>query len=183
MTGEPAEFIDASDEEEAIEELVEELESVEATVESGRHRRTILRTQALLRRLAHRPRFGFDDLAQQIVGAFILSAPFVVTEEVWSLATSMSWVQTSITVLMVLSIGYGTLYRAEDRDVRSELTLLGVPLRYLSLIVISYGAVVTLAMVLDAPDTFDASPVVTFKAICIGAIFSVVGAATADSIF
>ncbi|WP_255767759.1 DUF2391 family protein [Haladaptatus halobius] len=124
-----------------------------------------------------------DDVAQQIVGGFILSAPFVVTEEVWTLAASMNGLQTAITIFMVLAIGYGTLYRAEDREADTERAIAGVPLRFLSLLIISYTSVIILAFVFDAPATFGATPFTTFKAICIGAIFSVVGAATADSLF
>ena len=36
-----------------------------------------------------RPRFQVADIAQQIVGGFLLAGPFVVTEEVWTLATEM----------------------------------------------------------------------------------------------
>ncbi|MFB6107125.1 MAG: DUF2391 family protein [Halobacteriaceae archaeon] len=127
--------------------------------------------------------FGLDDVAQQVVGGVLLSAPFVVTEEVWSLAASMNWLQTAISVFMVVAIGYGTLYRAEDRDADREEDVAGVPLRFVSLLVVSYASVVLLVLVFDAPDTFGATPLTTFKAVNIGAIFSVVGAATADSLF
>jgi len=42
--------------------------------------------------------------------------------------------------------------------------------------------VAILAFVLSAPTTFDATDATTIRAISIGAIFSVVGAATADSL-
>lgn len=129
------------------------------------------------------PRFGSDDVAQQVVGGFLLSAPFVVTEEVWSLAATMNPLQAAITVFMVVAIGYGTLYRAEDREAERETDVGGVPLRFLSLVVISYASVTILAFVFGAPETFDASRLTTVKAISIGSVFSVVGAATADSIF
>jgi uncharacterized membrane protein len=128
-------------------------------------------------------RFGTDDLAQQIVGGFLLSAPFVVTEEVWALAASMSLLQWAITVFIVFAIGYGTLFQAEERDADREVEVAGVPLRFVSLMLVSYGSVTVLAFVFDAPDAFGATPLTTAKAISIGAVFSVVGAATADSIF
>ncbi|MEF8936507.1 MAG: DUF2391 domain-containing protein [Halovenus sp.] len=125
--------------------------------------------------------FGLDDLVQQIVGGIGLSAPFVVTEEVWSLAASIQWI---ITVVMVVIIGYGALYRADDeRDARWEESIAGLPLRFISLLLVSYLSVAMLAVLFDAPTTFGATPPTTAKAISIGAIFSVVGAATADSLF
>ncbi len=167
-----------------VEELLEDLEELEDVVDSPVERRVIARTIETLTRFTGGRIFGLDDVAQQIVGGFILSAPFVVTEEVWSLATTMNWVQWGITVLMVLGIGYGTLYRAnDDRDPDQERAVLGIPLRFVSLILISYLSVAVLAFVFNAPETFDAAPSTTLKAICIGAIFGVVGAATADSLF
>ncbi len=170
--------------EDEFEELIDDLEELEESAESTEERWILQRTVQQFNRLAERRIFGFDDVAQQIVGGFILSAPFVVTEEVWHLAAAMSWVQLAITVFMVVTIGYGTLYRAtEDRDADREESIAGLPIRFISLIVISYLSVAILAFVFSAPATFGAGPVTTIKAISIGAIFSVVGAATADTIF
>ncbi len=177
MGHEPAEDDD-------IEELVDDLEEIEEVVDSHDQRRAIHQAVSQLRRVSTGRIFGVDDLTQQIVGGFILSAPFVVTEEVWSLATAMNAIQWAITVFMVVVIGYGTLYRADDdRDADSEESIGGLPLRFVSLMVISYLSVAILAFVFDAPETFGATPRTTVKAISIGAIFSVVGAATADSVF
>lgn len=119
-----------------------------------------------------------------MVGGFLLTGPFVVTEEVWQLADTMNWLQVSIVVFIVFAIGWGALYRADDdRDAEREVDVAGVPLRFVSLMVVSYGSVTILAFAFAAPETFEATPWQTVKAICIGAIFAVVGAATADSVF
>jgi uncharacterized membrane protein len=146
-------------------------------------------------------RFRLADTAQQVVGGFLLAGPFVVTEEVWTLAANMSWGQTVATVGIVLGIGYGTLYKADDRDPESETEVGGVPLRFVSLVLVSYCSVLTLALVFGAPETFLAGSAdgrivgtggitvsrsmaeVTLKAVSVGAVFSVVGGATADSLF
>lgn len=138
-----------------------------------------------------RRRFKLADIAQQVVGGFLLAGPFVVTEEVWVLATHMSVVQAIGAVLMVFLIGYGALYKADDRDPDRESEVGGVPVRFLSLMFVSFGSVLLLALVFDAPATFYSSmgvppeqwPYNTIKTVSIGAIFSVVGAATADSVF
>lgn len=180
----PGSSSDHSIEEDEIEELIDDLEELEETADSQEERWILRRTVDQFNRLAERRIFGVDDVAQQVVGGFILSAPFVVTEEVWHLAAAMGWVQLAITVFMVVTIGYGTLYRAtEDRDADREESIGGLPLRFVSLIIISYLSVAILAFVFAAPWTFGAGPVTTVKAISIGAIFSVVGAATADTIF
>jgi uncharacterized membrane protein len=57
--------------------------------------------------------------------------------------------------------------------------------------IVAFGSVAVLAIVFDAPDTFLIERGVTglelwattFKAVSVGAVFSVVGAATADSVF
>ncbi|WP_254838964.1 DUF2391 family protein [Natronomonas marina] len=134
-------------------------------------------------------RFRLADSAQQVVGGFLLAGPFVVTEEVWVLAESMNVYQALLTVAIVFTIGYAALYKAADRDPEDDFELAGVPARFASLMLVSYGAVLVLAVAFDAPGTFlaDLPPrrtaVVTAKAVGIGAVFSVVGAATADSVF
>ncbi len=134
-------------------------------------------------------RYALADTAQQVVGGFLLAGPFVVTEEVWTLAAEMTLLQTAATVLIVLAVGYGALYKADDRDPDRERGLGGVPVRYLSLVGVAYLSVAVLALSLGAPGTFapDGDGVerllVTLRAVSVGAIFSVIGAATADSLF
>ena len=136
-------------------------------------------------------RFKTADVAQQMVGGFLLAGPFVVTAEVWQLATNMNTVQLVLAVAIVFLIGYGALYKADQRDPDRETEVAGVPVRFLSLMTVSFGSVLLLALVFDAPATFfadfDVAPgdqlLVTAKAVSVGAIFSVVGAATADSVF
>ncbi len=142
------------------------------------------------------PRYRFADTAQQIVGGFLLAGPFVVTAEVWELATNMGPLHTAAVIGIVAAIGYGALYEADsDRDPDEEIEVAGVPVRFLSLMAVSFGSVAVLAVAFTAPRTFlveggllvdptDGAVVVTsLKAVAVGAIFSVVGAATADSVF
>ena len=143
--------------------------------------------------LHFRQRFRLADSAQQYVGGFLLAGPFVVTEEVWELASGMGQLQTALTVVLVSLIGYGALYRADTkRDADAEQQVAGVPLRFISLLFVSFSSVVILALIFNAPATFVGAPpavelrtiaTVTFRATSVGAVFSVVGAATADSVF
>lgn len=139
-----------------------------------------------------RPRkFRVADSAQQIVGGFLLAGPFVVTEEVWLLAENMSLLQAVATIGVVCGIGYATLYKADSkRDPTTEQRIARIPVRFLSLMMVAFGSVTILALLFDAPDTFLESvesnrevALITFKAISVGSVFSVVGAATADSVF
>lgn len=135
-------------------------------------------------------RYAVADTAQQLVGGFLLAGPFVVTEEVWILARNMRLVHVMATVAIVLGIGYAALYKADaGRDPDRELDVGGVPVRFVSLLVVSYGSVLLLAAVVAAPETFLSDQpllprlVTTVKAASVGAIFSVIGAATADSLY
>ena len=141
-------------------------------------------------RIRRNTNFRLADVAQQVVGGFLLAGPFVVTEEVWTLADGMSLVNAFLTVLLVGGIGYGALYKADTgRDAEDETEIAGVPVRFVFLMAISFGSVSVLAVLFGAPETFlsDVSTVekasVTFRAVSVGAVFSVVGAATADSVF
>ncbi|MFW5963220.1 MAG: DUF2391 family protein [Natronomonas sp.] len=142
-----------------------------------------------MRRIRPRRRFQLADSAQQVVGGFLLAGPFVVTEEVWTLARDMNLLQSLLTVTIVFAIGYAALYKAAGRDPDDDTDLAGVPARFVSLMLVSYGSVAILAMAFGAPGTFLADLagtemlVVTLRAIAVGAVFSVVGAATADSVF
>jgi len=135
------------------------------------------------------PRYALTDTAQQVVGGFLLAGPFVVTEEVWTLAGNMGLSHVALTVAIVFAIGYGALYKADDdRDPDREAEVAGVPVRFVSLMLVSYGSVFVLAVALTAPTTFLSGPfetvaATTMRAVSVGAIFSVVGAATADSVF
>ncbi|MFC6766930.1 DUF2391 family protein [Natrinema soli] len=143
-------------------------------------------------RRPRRPRdYRFADSAQQLVGGFLLAGPFVVTEEVWTLARNMHDLQALVTVAIVFAIGYAALYKADTtRDADDEQEVAGIPIRFISLMIVTFGSVTTLALLFSAPATFleDVETTrelarISFKAICVGAVFSVVGAATADSIF
>jgi uncharacterized membrane protein len=143
-----------------------------------------------IRRPRRPRRFRPADSAQQLVGGFLLAGPFVVTEEVWTLAENMSVFQSLATVTIVFAIGYAALYKADTtRDSEDEQEVLGIPVRFISLMVVSFGSVTILALLFSAPETFIESvdstqtAQITFKAVSVGSIFSVVGAATADSIF
>jgi uncharacterized membrane protein len=101
-----------------------------------------------------------------------------------------------VVTAIVFAIGYGALYKADaDRNPEREAEVGGVPLRFVSLMTVSFGSVAVLALAFAAPNTFlvrneilvdptrTEVAVTTLKAIAVGAIFSVVGAATADSVF
>ena len=140
--------------------------------------------------MKERRKHKLADTAQQIVGGFLLAGPFVVTEEVWMLAKNMTIYHSLFLVAAIMAIGYGGLYGADnDRDPNLEAAFFGVPVRFISVMLVAFGSVGLLAFAITAPDLFlsDLQPtdrlLVTFRAISVAAVFSVVGAVTTDSLF
>ncbi|MDY6778472.1 MAG: DUF2391 family protein [Candidatus Nanohaloarchaea archaeon] len=131
-----------------------------------------------------RSKYVLKDSAQQVIGGILLSGPFVVTEEVWNIASQMSTLQSLGNVLLVATIGYLGLYYADkDRHAEEEADIVGIPTRFISLMSVSFLSVLTLIYLFNAPAAFGASQATTIKVVTIGGLFSVVGAATADSLF
>jgi len=143
--------------------------------------------------VSRQSRYALADTFQQTVGGFLLAGPFVVTGEVWELAASMAWYHVAATTLIVFATGYAALYRADDdRDPDREADVVGVPVRFVSLVAVSYLSVLALALAFDAPQTFLGEPFAgdtrglawtTVKAVSVASVFSVIGAATADSLY
>jgi len=140
--------------------------------------------------MKERRKHELADTAQQIVGGFLLSGPFVVTEEVWMLARNMTVFHSLFLVSAVMAIGYGGLYGADnDRDPRREAALVGIPIRFISVMIVAFGSVAMLAFSITAPDLFLSDlpapdrHFITFRVMSVGAVFSVVGAVTTDSLF
>lgn len=79
-----------------------------------------------LRRPRRPQQFRLADSAQQTVGGFLLAGPFVVTEEVWTLAENMHVLQALVIVAIVFGIGYAALYKADTtRDADDEQEVVG----------------------------------------------------------
>ncbi|MFW6320811.1 MAG: DUF2391 family protein [Halohasta sp.] len=140
--------------------------------------------------MKERQKHQLADTAQQIVGGFLLSGPFVVTQEVWTLARNMTVYHSLVLVCAVMVIGYGGLYGADnDRDPKREAAVLGIPVRFISVVMVAFGSVALLAVSITAPDVFldDLAVAERFyvasRAMSVAAIFSVVGAVTTDSLF
>lgn len=140
--------------------------------------------------MKQRQKHKLADTAQQIVGGFLLAGPFVVTEEVWMLARNMTVFHSLFLVGAIMAIGYGGLYGADnDRNPRLEAAFFGVPVRFISVMIVAFGSVGMLAFAITAPDLFLSELpfrnrlFVTFRALSVAAVFSVVGAVTTDSLF
>ncbi|MFB6215741.1 MAG: DUF2391 domain-containing protein [Candidatus Aenigmatarchaeota archaeon] len=127
--------------------------------------------------------FGPDDFLQQIVGSAILSAPLLVTQEVWQIAQSTSIVQSTLSILATFLLGYGILYvEKHERDFDVERDIAGIKLRYISLMFVTFGTPLFLLTATATAGTLGSGLLNTVKVISFVSTFAVIGAATADNL-
>ncbi|HJN56928.1 MAG: DUF2391 family protein [Candidatus Woesearchaeota archaeon] len=167
---------------EDVEEIKEDIEEIKEDI--GTLTKTMSRGKKIFSKVATSVlpnKFAFKDIAQQIVGATILSAPFAVTEEVWNLARNLDQLHIialiSITVLFDVLLFYYTKYQGTE----SKKTLI-FPLRIISLITVTY---VTSAVVLSIFGVIGGQiqdPFWAMKLIVMVGLFANIGAGTADLI-
>ncbi|MFB6216704.1 MAG: DUF2391 domain-containing protein [Candidatus Aenigmatarchaeota archaeon] len=112
----------------------------------------------------------------------LLAGPFIVEGGVWDLAKGMSTIHSLFATLIVFVIGYGALNADKSRNLDKERKVLGIPVRFISLILVTYLSVFTLIYTLNAPTTYTATLLESMRVASIAAIFSIIGAATADSV-
>ncbi|MFB6245687.1 MAG: DUF2391 family protein [Candidatus Nanohaloarchaea archaeon] len=127
--------------------------------------------------------FGADDFIQQLIGSAILSSPLLFTEEVWMIAGNTSYIQSAATVGITAMIGHGILYVASGkRDFETERKFLGITYRYISLMTVSFGSILTILALTATAETFNAGAGQTLRVVSLLSFFSMIGAATADDL-
>lgn len=130
--------------------------------------------------------FGFDDMAQQIIGASLLSSPFCATEEIWRLADSITVARLAgIAVLSVL-LGVIMIYFTDYQKVADHKKFGSyVPIRIISLVCVSYGMVTVILFVLGIFNyglAHGFEPVWRVKVVTLVGFFAMLGGAVADVI-
>jgi len=131
---------------EDVEEILEEVEDtgkdvdeIKENIQSLRKDFGQLEKKGLISKVkSQAEKFEFDDLAQQIVGATILSAPFAVTEEVWTLAQGLQLWQVLSIVFITIIFDVLLFFYTKYQKIKQQKVANLVPLRILSLIVVTY---------------------------------------------
>ncbi|HJO01721.1 MAG TPA: DUF2391 family protein [Candidatus Woesearchaeota archaeon] len=167
---------------EDVEEIKEDIEEIKEDI--GTLRKAMSRGKEIFSKMATTvlpDKFAFKDIAQQIVGATILSAPFAVTEEVWNLARELNLTNiifiVSLTILFDILLFHYTKYQKFE-----EKKFLEFPKRIISLIVVTY---VTSAIVLSVFGVIGGQiqdPSWAMRLIVMVGLFANIGAGTADLI-
>lgn len=141
--------------------------------------------KSLLKRVSKQiipKKFNFNDVAQQIVGAIILSSPLAVTEEVWNLALELDAGRVltiiGITVLFDVLLIYFTDYNKNKDSKIGNL----IPARIVSTITISYLTAATMLYVFGVIGGYVTDLEWALKLVIFVGLFANVGAGTADLI-
>ncbi len=172
-----------------VDDLLAELEELEAAVDDPAEREEVQETIRLIDRLpggsAGRDlirKFTKRDIAEAFVGSILISLPLLVEDGVFDIAE----VFLAVPVLFVLNIVFvigmvaGLLYFADFRDIRVQRPLFGViPRRFLAVLVIAF-ITATFTMTLWGRVDNWADPSVALARISVVWTVSVFGAALGD---
>jgi len=127
---------DVDDIKEDVDDISETVDDIKDDVDE-----LIKKQKSILNKLKFKlkpDKFAFDDIAQQIVGAMIISAPLAVTAEVWMLANSLDLIKIILIIGVTLLFDILLIYYTKYQSVEKENVLKFIPLRLVSLLVISY---------------------------------------------
>ena len=177
--GETGEEIEETGED--VEEIKEDIEEIKEDI--GMMHKAMFKGKEIFSKVATTVlpnRFTFKDIAQQIVGATILSAPFAVTEEVWNLANNLN--VTHVIAIVFLTILFDVLLFNYTKYQSLEKKKLMLPLRIMSLIIVTY---ITSGIVLSVFGVIGGQiqdSVWAMKLIVMVGLFANIGVSTADLI-
>jgi len=166
---------------EDVEEIKEDIEEIKEGI--GAMRKGMAKGKGFFSRFSSvlPGKFATKDIAQQIVGATILSAPFAVTEEVWDLARILD-LQHVIAILFVTLLFDILLFYYTKYQQTEEKRLLIFSKRIVSLIIVTY---VTSAIVLSIFGVIGGKiqdPIWAGKLVIMVGLFANIGAGAADLI-
>lgn len=173
---------------EDVEEIAEEVEDIAEDVEDIKEDINIIQKgqKTILKNLRKRfgtDKFEFDDFAQQIVGALILSSPLAVTEEVWTLANALDPIRVGILVVITLLFDVLLIYYTNYRFEGKKNKLLNIsPIRLFSQLSVSYLTATIILLVFGIIGGPVDSLLWSVKLVILVGLFANIGAGTADLI-
>jgi uncharacterized membrane protein len=174
--GETGEDIEETGED--VEEIKEDIEEIKDDIKKiSRGRRFVSAVTSALP-----DKFAFKDIAQQIVGAAILSAPFAVTEEVWNLAKNLDAGHIMALIIVTLTFDILLFYYTKYQKLEGKKFLNVFPTRILSIIIVTYTTSFLILTVLGVIGGQILSPIWALKLIVLVGLFANIGAGTADLI-
>ena len=125
-------------------------------------------------------KFEWDDVAQQIVGAIILSTPFAVTEEVWRLAEQLDPTRVSLIIGITLVFDVLLIYYTKYQTIKPMHIFGFFPARIFSMIIISYITAASILYIFGVIGNEVTSIDWILRLIVLVGLFANIGAGTAD---
>jgi uncharacterized membrane protein len=168
---------------EDVEEIKEDIEEIKEDI--GTLTKTVTKGKSFVSKVATTvlpDKFAFKDIAQQIVGAAILSAPFAVTEEVWNLANNLDIGHIIALIIVTLTFDILLFYYTKYQKIEGRKFLKAFPARILSIIIVTYTTSFLILTVLGVIGGQVVSPIWAVKLIVLVGLFANIGAGTADLI-
>ncbi len=163
---------------EDVDEIQEDVEEIQSDVKE------IKKSQkSLLKRMSSRlvpDEFAWDDLAQQIVGAMILSTPLAVTQEVWILSQQLDLIRLFAIIAITLIFDILLIYHTKYQLVKEQKILSFIPLRLLSLLIVSYTSAALMLWIFGVIGYEITEPFGILKLVIFVGLFANIGAGTAD---
>jgi uncharacterized membrane protein len=166
-----------------VDEIKEDVEEIKEDIdEIQKHQASLLKK--LSQKLPSIPslqmsKFNTNDIAQQIVGAMILSVPFAVTEEVWRLATELDPTRLVMIFFITLLFDIILIYYTKFQNVQTS-DFKMVAARIFSLTFISYATAWLILYLFGVIGPHVGGFEDTLKLIVFVGLFANIGASTAD---
>src|SRR3989338_3842297 len=167
---------------EDVEDIKEDIEDIKEHI--GALRKAVVKGKDVMAKVATKvlpDKFAAKDIAQQIVGATILSAPFVVTEEVRNLAKNLDLGHIIALIAITLTFDILLFYHAKFQNIEGK-RVFNIPLRLLSIIVVTYTTSFLMLTVLGVIGGKVTEQIWAAKLVVLVGLFANVGAGTADLI-
>ncbi len=174
---------EVSDSSKDVEELKENVEEIKEDVaEISKSAKTY---RELMEKLSgkfhlHIPtKFNINDVAQQIVGAMILSLPFTVTQEAWDLANQLDIYRIFLIIFITLLFDVLLIYFSKFQQIDISNIVL-VFARMFSIILVSYIATAAVLYSIGVIGNQITDPIWALKLVILIGLPANIGAATAD---
>lgn len=187
MNGETEHIESGAEEPPDLENVFEELEELEAIVDTEKERQQVRETMRVLRRaqqpqLIGRFRHAFDlrDAGEAFVGGFVFGIPMVVEEGTLEIGRFIAQELTFVvlTFLFGISVVFGILHAAQFEQVEEDFIRGIVPLRLLGILSIATVLGVFLMTIWGRIDW--TTPYVAVSQTLVAVIFMAVGASIGD---
>jgi len=126
-------------------------------------------------------KLGWDDIAQEIVGAVTFALPFLFTGEVWDVAKDISIERSFVIFVLTMLLAYLFLTKSRIGNLKRE-EVFHIPKRLLTVAIISYAISAFLIYVYGISSIAHFNPEQFVNATVIISTFAVVGAITVDMV-